>query len=112
MFSTKPRSWPFSWALVCESRCNCSVFSFLLIRHLAAATLFFSRDALRLSSSGLLVLSCAALVRFRPPAFLCLGRLLSSEGVKGSLPWAFPRLRFVVGCSEMALVGSRPFLDG
>ena len=96
---------------MCESRCNCSVFSFLFTRHLAAATLFFSREAFRLSSSGLPVWSWKVVVLFRPLVFLCLGVWLSSGGVKGFFPCALPRLRFFIDCSDVALARSRPFLE-
>lgn len=58
-------------AFSCESRCSCSVFSFLFIRHFAAATRFFSSDCFLFCSSGECTLSAAPdpfLVdfRFRP----------------------------------------------
>src|SRR2546421_6034154 len=113
MDSTRPRSWLFSCAFVCESRCNCSVFSFLLMRHLAAATLFFSSDAFRFASAGSLVWSCAAVDLLRPPVFFCLGPLLSSGGVTGFLLCVLPRLRLAGGCPAITLANrSWLFLDG
>src|SRR5271163_1872088 len=65
----------------CESLCICSVFSFLLIRHFAAATLFFSREFFRLSASAASIGSDMLRVALRDALRLREGLVFVGDGV-------------------------------